>query len=133
MENRRILVDTSIFIDYHRKQNKSSTLLYRLSLDYDLFTSVVCYFEYLIGSKDKKFENILFSNIKILNLGRKEAIIASNIYKLLKEKNQLIDFRDIFIASNAISNEMILATLNRKHFLRIDGLKLYGVCDEQKR
>ncbi|TGO02214.1 hypothetical protein PN36_28520 [Candidatus Thiomargarita nelsonii] len=126
MDNRRILIDTSVFIDYFRKKRKDSTTLYKLSINnYELYTSSISYFEYKLGSVDETFEQILFSNVTILNFGKKEAEIASKIFKELKSKNQIIEFRDVFIASTAISNQMALATLNLKHFERIDDLEIY--------
>jgi tRNA(fMet)-specific endonuclease VapC len=45
------------------------------------------------------------------------------IYKDLKKKNKMISIPDIFIASTAISNQIPIATLNQKHFVRVRGLK----------
>ena len=124
MDDRRVLIDTSVFIEYFRKKRKDATLFYKLSINYKLYTSSICYFEYKLGSVDEAFEEILFSNITILSFTNKEAEIASHIFKELKSKNKIIEFRDIFIASTAISNHMQLATLNFSHFERIDGLEL---------
>jgi predicted nucleic acid-binding protein len=63
LENRRILIDTSVLIEYFRKKRKDLTLLYKLSIDYKLYTSSICYFEYKLGSVDEAFEKKLFSNI----------------------------------------------------------------------
>lgn len=52
------------------------------------------------------------------------AKIASEIYLDLRAKNKLIEFRDILIAATALQHTMPLATLNRKHFERVEGLKL---------
>jgi predicted nucleic acid-binding protein len=46
------------------------------------------------------------------------------IYKELKQQNKLIDMPDIMIAGTALQNNMPVATLNRKHFERINGLKI---------
>jgi tRNA(fMet)-specific endonuclease VapC len=51
---------------------------------------------------------------------------AVRIYQSLKAVNQLISLPDIFIAATAIANELPLLTLNRKHFERVDHLKLYS-------
>jgi tRNA(fMet)-specific endonuclease VapC len=44
--------------------------------------------------------------------------------KMLKRKRKQIDIADLFIAATAVTNKMSLATLNRKHFDRIDTLTL---------
>jgi tRNA(fMet)-specific endonuclease VapC len=49
---------------------------------------------------------------------------AADIYHQLKHNNQLIEFRDIFIAATCIVNDLPLVTLNKKHFQRIDGLEI---------
>lgn len=36
----------------------------------------------------------------------------------------MIEFRDIFIAATCIVNELPIATLNKKHFKHIEGLKI---------
>ena len=129
MENQRILIDTSIFVDYFRKQKKQRAILYSLSNEYRLSTSVICYFEFCVGSKekDKDFLHALFHEIEISDFDKIIAIKASNLYKMLKSKNQLIDFRDLFIAATAITNNMPLATLNVKHFERVEELELLPI------
>ncbi len=49
---------------------------------------------------------------------------AKRIYTSLKLQNQLIALPDIFIASTAIAHDLPFYTLNRKHFERIEALKL---------
>jgi len=125
LENRRVLIDTSIFIEYFRKENKQKTLLYRLTKEgYVFITSSVCYFEYMSGSKNREFDKLLFENVEVLSFDKNQAYIASRIYQDLKKKNNLIEFRDILISSSAIVEEIPLATLNRKHFERIEALSL---------
>jgi predicted nucleic acid-binding protein len=46
------------------------------------------------------------------------------IFQTLKRKNTLIEFRDILIASSSIAHNIPLATLNLKHFDRIDDLNI---------
>jgi predicted nucleic acid-binding protein len=49
---------------------------------------------------------------------------AVAIYKQLKQQNKLIDIPDIMIAGTAMQNEVPLATLNRNHFERVNGLEI---------
>jgi tRNA(fMet)-specific endonuclease VapC len=42
----------------------------------------------------------------------------------LKQKRKQIDLADLFIAATAVAYELSLATLNRKHFDRIDTLTI---------
>ena len=128
MEHRRVLVDTSIFIEYFRKENKKKTKLYLLREEgYEILTSSICYFEYMSGSKNGEFDTVLFQNIAVINFDKEQAYIASQIFKDLKQKNTLIEFRDILISSSAISLDIPLATLNQRHFKRIEDLILLEI------
>ncbi len=127
MENRRVLIDTSIIIDYLRKVNKSKTLFWKLVNQYDCLISSVTVFELYSGAKSiehKKDIEIVLSFLDIVSFNDAHAKLSAEIFKTLKQQNNLIEFRDIFIASCAISKKVSLATLNEKHFVRIDALNL---------
>jgi tRNA(fMet)-specific endonuclease VapC len=49
---------------------------------------------------------------------------AAKIYHQLRSGNKMIEFRDIFIAATCLVNDLPLATLNKKHFVRIKGLNI---------
>lgn len=126
MDDRRVLIDTSIFIDYFRKENKKKTKLYFLTQEgYELTTSSICYFEYMAGSKNQEFDKLLFDNIEVIPFDKNQAFVASTMFKDLKKKNSIIEFRDILISSCAIAYNIPLVTLNFKHFKRIEGLLLF--------
>jgi len=52
------------------------------------------------------------------------AVKAAQIYHSLKSNNQLIEFRDIFIAATCVVNDQPIVMLNKKHFQRIREIKL---------
>lgn len=126
MEDRRILIDTSVVIDHFRNKNKQKSLLYELSKDNKLFLSAISKFEFLVGTKPSQISQTekLIEGFFILSFNSNVAAVASDIAKELKTKNRIIEFRDIFIAATAIANDIPLSTLNVKHFERIDDLKL---------
>ncbi len=127
MEDSRVLVDTSVIIDYLRKQNKKSTAFWKLINDYECSISTITLFELYSGAKQdtqKKDVNILKSVLEIIAFDAFQAEQASAIFKTLKKENKLIEFRDIFIAACATSNKIPLATLNHKHFERIKDVKI---------
>jgi tRNA(fMet)-specific endonuclease VapC len=47
-----------------------------------------------------------------------------DINNALKRKRKQIDIADLFIAATALSNNLPFATLNLKHFERIDNLQI---------
>lgn len=126
MANKRVLVDTSILIDFFRKKNRKKSILYKLQGKHEIYISTITEFEFLAGVKEDKSISInsFFKNLEVIGFDSKTAIIASSIYKDLKSKNQVIEFRDIFIAATAIANRLPLSTLNIEHFKRVENLEI---------
>lgn len=127
MESRSILLDTSIFIEHFRKQNKSNSVLYGLFPEYELFTSTVVEFELLVGATDSSkrvdMEEIL-SLCTILPVSSTISRKAAEVYQQLRAKNQLIGMGDILIASTGIAHDLPIKTLNTKHFERVFEVQL---------
>ena len=127
MENSIICLDTSVLIDYYRKKNKVKSLFFNLTEEYSIFAvSAITEYELYIGNSQEQniFWNDFFSRIIVLPFDTKTVAQAMNIYKQLKQRNKLIDIPDIMIAATALQNRLPLATLNRKHFERIDELQI---------
>ena len=127
MENTVICLDTSVLIDFYRKTDKSKSLFLKLTEKYMFFAvSAVTEYELYLGSSQEQniFWDNLFSRIVVLPFDTKVVKKSIDIYQQLKQKNKLIDTPDIMIAGTVIQNNMPLATLNRKHFERISGLKV---------
>jgi len=128
--NQEILVDTSIIIDYLRKTNKESTLLYNIIGKKRLFISSISIYELYCGATDKrKITDIklILSFFEKLPFGVKCARISSDIYHNLKKKNELIEIRDIFIASTGLYKKLPILTLNIDHFKRIENLEIINL------
>ena len=81
-------------------------------------------FELLLREKNLEDIENFMSKVKILNFDELASRKASAIYKGLKRKGKVVDYRDLFIASICIVNHCKLATFNKKHFEHIDGLEL---------
>lgn len=60
----------------------------------------------------------------VLDLDSKATREAANIIAQLKTKRKTIDKPDLFIAATAVINELTLDTLNIRHFVDINNLKL---------
>ncbi len=127
MERERLLIDTSILIDHLRKTQKDKTIFYQLASQYDYLISTITEFEFSIGStpQNRQFTEELLARLPILPFDSTCVKTASEIYRDLKAKNQLISLPDIFIVATAITHDIQLLTLNRKHFERVENLKLY--------
>ncbi len=128
MDTGSIVVDTSILIDHFRSRQKDNTILFKLSERHALFISSVTQFEFLVGAKPEQMEHIkaIIDVFQILAFDSKCAEIASDIFKSLKAEHQHAEFRDVFIAATAAANEMPLATLNIRHFKKINEVELFS-------
>ncbi len=127
----RVLVDTSIIIDFLRKKKKSKSILWKVKDSSICSMSSITLFELLSGAKNEQhLEDIkIISNwIETIYFNDEIAELSAMIYRNLKRDNQLIEFRDIFIAATTKHHKFSLATLNVKHFDRIQGLTLYDVA-----
>ncbi|HAN77628.1 MAG TPA: PIN domain nuclease [Bacteroidales bacterium] len=121
-----ICLDTSILIDYFRKKNKEKTILYALSEKYSFAISVITKFEIWVGADEiqREYWNKIFTGFRILSLTEIETDKASDILKHLKATNKVIELPDLLIASTALTNNLKLATINKKHFERITDLTI---------
>ena len=125
-----ICLDTSILIDFFRKEKKENSLFFRLTQQYRIFTvSVITDYEIFVGSnqEQQEFWENFFSRIVVLPFDSASSQMAVQIFKDLKAKYKLIEIPDIFIAATAIQNNLPLATTNLKHFDRIEGLELVSM------
>lgn len=126
MANNRLLIDTSILIDHLRKPDKQKTVFYQLAPKYEFVISSFTEFEFSVGStpRNQDFIQELLNNLPVLPFDSICGHTAVGIYKSLRVTNRLISLPDIFIAATATANDLPLLTLNRKHFERVEGLKL---------
>jgi tRNA(fMet)-specific endonuclease VapC len=128
MENPRVLIDTSVVIDFLRKKNKQKAVLWAIKENCSCFMSSITYFELMAGAtSESKQEDVkkVCKWVPVLNLDENIAGLAANIFRKLKKDNNLIEFRDIFIAATAIWHEFSLATFNDNHFERVNNINLY--------
>ena len=127
MADKIVLVDTSILIDLFRKTDKSNSKLISLVRQgYIYCISAVTEYEIYTGATSMQYvfwQNLL-DKIQIMPFDHNVVSVAVDINSDLKHKRKQIDLADLFIAATAVSNNYPMATLNRKHFERIDTLLL---------
>ncbi|MCH1771587.1 MULTISPECIES: type II toxin-antitoxin system VapC family toxin [Metallosphaera] len=115
----KLLADTSALIEFMRGNEKVRGVM--LNAD-KIYASSLSLFELLIGSVVKEdILEFIYSLDGILPLTRKDSVVASTIYRELKDKGKLIGLVDILIASQAINRRLVLLTKD-KDFERIRGL-----------
>jgi len=134
MATQDIFLDTSILIDFLRKRNKHKAVFAQLARRKDLYVSVITRFEIEIGLKTPQHHaeyQELRSRLEVLPVNDSCIGQMVELYKHLKQNNKLIGFQDMIIATTALHYRLPLATLNRKHFVRIPELELVDLSTYQ--
>lgn len=124
--DRKICLDSDIIVDFLRKNPETKRIIEELGEEF--YTTQINTFEIWSGKlkhEENMIKNMLGSLTKI-DFDEQAALKAGDIQMKLKETGNLIDFRDLFIASICIQNNLELLTNNKKHFERMKkfGLKL---------
>lgn len=124
----RLIVDTSVIIDFLRQKDKKNTPFFLLANE-ELSISIVTHTE-LFGGKSVwesvKVRNAVsevLGNLTIINLNE----IISEKAGFIKAHNQSRSIIDSIIAATAIIQNLELATLNIKDFEKIKDLKVYNL------
>ncbi len=114
-----VLIDTDILIDYV----KGFVELPKVPI----FISEITLYEFVRGTKDVKRAKKLLEETFVVVYNNNEILLkAAEIWIALKESDEIVDDRDILIASAAIAKNLPLMTRNLKHFKRLErfGLRL---------
>ncbi len=126
---KKLLVDSSIFIDFLRVKEKEKTPFFRLvKKNNQFYTSIIVHTEIYSGKSVWKGEESylevenLFSGIKILPITEE---ISKKVGEL--KANFMPDIVDAVLAATALLNKLTLVTLNIKDFNKIEELKLYKI------
>lgn len=122
-----MVADTGIFIEHLRAKDKLSTSLYKMSENAEIYISAVTVYELYMGAttRDKEADvKVITEDFTVLPFTNAVAQKAAEIYHKLRLDNQMIEFRDIFIAATCIVNGLPIVTLNKKHFKRVADLKI---------
>ncbi len=127
MADEKLMVDSTILIDYFRKTDKAKSKLVSHFRQYNrLYISSVTEFEVVNGATPShlRFWDGMLARFSILDFGSNAARKSAEIVAQLKTKRKSIDKPDLFIAATAIAHGLTLDTLNIKHFIHIDNLNL---------
>lgn len=127
MADNVILVDSSILIDYYRKTNKANAVWVSLiDKGYEFAISAITKYELYSGATQSQitFWDSILMAISVMPFDEVCVDTAVQINAVLKQKRKQIDLADLFIAATAMTNNLPITTLNKKHFERIDGLSV---------
>ena len=127
MENRLIVVDTDVIIDFFRDKPPAANVFAELiSLEKAAMTAISVFELYagIEGAKRLTQIETLVQELIILPLNTIEAAIAGRIYTQLKSRGKLVGTHDILIAAICVANELPLYTKNIAHFSAIKEIRL---------
>ena len=117
--DKKLMVDSTILIDYFRKTDKNNSRLVNYFKNYDhLYIYSVTEFEVINGATPANldFWNQILSRFIILDFDSKAARNATEIVRQLKTIRKSIDKPNLFIAATAVANGLTLDTANKKEF-----------------
>lgn len=127
MAHKKLMVDSTVLIEYFRKTDKRNARLTTHFIEYDeLYISCITEFEIMSGVSPEHllFWNQLLSRFKILDFDSVVAREAAKIVQELKTKRKTMDKADLFIAATACVHGLTIDTANKKHFLYVDALNI---------
>lgn len=123
----KILLDSSVIVDFLRTKNKNFPLLQQLAdQNYKLYISILSHTELYAGKsiweKDQARQELelVLSGIDIIYL---DANLSQKAGKIRSDYN--LGLADAIIVSTAISQDLELATFNTKDFKKVKGVKLF--------
>ena len=122
----KLLLDTSIIIDFQRAKQKQKTWLYQLANQgEDLYISIIAHTELHAGSSiwenknQKKELETVISNLTVLP----PSLEVSQMTGKLRHDSG-VKITDAIVAATAITNKLPLATFDKKDFPKVKKLKL---------
>ena len=126
-----LIVDTDILIDLLRKKDYAVSLIKKLEDKVELATSAINVFELYRGAyksrnQEKNLASVkgLLNSLRILNTDEDSMEIAGKITASLERTGNMMDIRDLLIASIALVNGFGVLTNNVGHFNKIKHLKV---------
>ena len=125
----KICLDTDVVISILNKEERAGKLIDKI-IDLDVFITVITLFELLLRETNLEQIEIFRNNVNLLYFDEISSRKASEVFKELKKKGRLVEFKDIFIAAICIVNNCELMTFNNKHFENIKEFKLIKTENE---
>ena len=129
---RKVLMDTSVVVDYLRRTDKEKCIFSKIRGVEDMVMSFVSVVELYSGKSSKqerprKLIEEIVDSCEVVYIDLETAADAG----MLRRDCQL-SLGDSFVAQLALEEGLELATLDKKAFSRVPGIKFYGVEGKRK-
>ena len=121
------IADTDVLIDFLSASEPAAGHVRAELRNGNLATTVITRFELLSGARSTRVTRAigeLLESIRTLELDSRAADRAAMLRQSLEHKGSAIGMADSLIAGIVLSASGVLLTRNRRHFERVDGLKL---------
>lgn len=124
---RKLVVDTSLIIDFLRRKDKAKSLLYQLAEE-DLSVSIITHTELYAGksvwenNEAKEIIEKVLSGMTVISLNEKISQKAGYVKSYTD-----ISLIDAIIAATALVSNMAVVSLNIKDFEKVKGLKILNI------
>jgi|SRR3989344_835712 len=125
----KLVIDTSVLIDYLRGGMKWEELLGKLEKDAEIYLPTIVIFELFSGKSTAKQETASKIN-DFLGFFQKVELterIAKRAGELFRDMNKNLGAPDYIIAATALELNAMLVTINTSHFKQIMHLTLYSI------
>lgn len=126
-----LIVDTDVLVDLLRKKDYAVSLIKRFEDEIELATSAINAFELYRGAyksrnQEKNLVAVkgLLNSLRIVNTAEDSMEIAGKIIASLERDGNMMDIRDLLIASIALVNGFGILTNNVAHFNKIKHLRV---------
>jgi len=129
METNRVLIETTVIIEYLRTRHRATITNFEKAIaTYDeCFLSAITVYEVEFGAaragRISDLTNVL-PYVGILPIDRTVAEHAARIHADLVALNREIGVKDVFIAATSMVNELPILTYNIEHFQRVPELQV---------
>jgi tRNA(fMet)-specific endonuclease VapC len=121
-----VVADTDLIIDFLRGRGPGVRLIRELLVARRLRLTAITGFELRVGGDflDRRDQILRLFRSRTVALDLTSALRAGEIAAALNKAGTAIGFADCLQAGICLRHDLPLATRNRKHFDRIDGLRL---------
>lgn len=125
-----VVADTDLIIDFLRGRGPGARLTRELLVERRLRLTAVTGFELRVGTDflDRREQILRLFRSRTVALDLKSALRAGEIAAGLNKAGSTIGFADCLQAGICLRHDLPLATRNRKHFDRVEGLRLVDVA-----
>lgn len=127
-ENKGILADTSVWIEFFKSESKIGDKLETLISKNSVYTCGIVVLELTQGVNSEKEKNKImnmFSALEFIEMTKQLWMKAGELSAALRKKGKIIPLSDILIAVIAIQYNLEIFTID-KHFKEIPGIDFYN-------